>query len=930
MLLKMHADKRSKLVSSSLKTLSAAVLSALLVSNAGAAGLGKLTVMSGLGQPLFAEIELTAVSKEEAGTLVPKLASAEAFRQANIDLHPSLLGLRFSVEQRGERQVIRVTSAQPMNEPFVDLLLELSAANGRLVREYTFLLDPVELRTAQSPQVAPAVVLPPAQTARRELLPTLVQSQSMAAPPASEPVARQPAPYVQPSQPARPVRPTPAAQSATPNQLEVRTGDTLGLIARQNKPDGVSLDQMLVALYRANPDAFIDKNMNLVKAGRILTIPDAETANRTSDAESRKIVFAQAADFNEYRNRLAGQVAGADAKPAGPSGQGGSGKITAQVAEPASKTADAQDKLKLSKSIAGGGVEKGAGPAAGAEDKIAKDKALAEANSRVKELERNVSDMQKLLEMKNKDLAERQKLADAAKGKPAAPVATADAAKKAEPAASAAAAIPAPAIASAPVPASASAAAKPAPAPAPAPAASLLDHPLAMPGAAGLLVLLLGGLGFAALRKKRKAVKQDGGPAEPSLKTNSILGLDDEPAVVVATEVNTAFAETTVKTVGNEVDPIAEADVYIAYGRDAQAEEILKEALRVNPDRHPVRLKLMEIYANRKDPVSFEKQAREIHDKTGGKGELWAQAAALGLSIDAGNALYRTDLPPDVAMAQSDADLDALLSSGQQNTVAEVDDVLEMDLDKPLTRNNEMVMNMDVTDVEPVAAAPASNSFDDLDFDLEGLNGDQPFSLKATPETTTAPAAAAPPADMNDINFDFLNDTGLPPTPAKAPVVADSAPAELEDEFALMEADFAKLAEVPQASAPVAAAPAPMMPDFDLSEITLDLDPADAKPAAPVATAAAAPVATAVKEDDFNLQMDNFDMADIDAALAEETVVDDGDYSENAEMATKLDLAIAYEEIGDKEGARELLEEVVEGGTPDQIAKAKALLEQLA
>src|SRR3569832_655209 len=151
-------NARRKSVAFNLKTLSAAVASALLLSTAHAAGLGKLTVLSALGQPLHAEIELTSISKEEAGSVAVKLASPEAFRQANIEFNPALFSLRFSIEQRGGQQVVRVTSSQPINEPFVDMLLEVGGSNSRLTREYTFLLDPADLRKPQTAQVASANV----------------------------------------------------------------------------------------------------------------------------------------------------------------------------------------------------------------------------------------------------------------------------------------------------------------------------------------------------------------------------------------------------------------------------------------------------------------------------------------------------------------------------------------------------------------------------------------------------------------------------------------------------------------------------------------------------------------------------------------------------------------------------------------------------
>jgi len=321
----MRLNTSPKFISFSLKTISAAVLSALLVSPAFAAGLGKLTVLSSLGQPLNAEIELTAVSKDEAGALVPKLASVDAFRQANIDFNPALLTLRFAVDQRNGRQFIRVSSSQPINEPFVDMLLELGGGNGRLIREYTFLLDPADLRSSQSP-------------ARRsqEAPSTAAVTQPVPAPQAAVPEAPRPA---RPAAEKPTVRQTPAqasaaAKSATPSEYQVKKGDSLSKVAGQVRPEGVSLDQMLVALFRANPDAFAGDNMNRLKAGQILSIPDASTASGASNVEARGIVVAQALDFSHYRNKLAGQVAAAPSQKTAETKQSASGKIVAKVEVP--------------------------------------------------------------------------------------------------------------------------------------------------------------------------------------------------------------------------------------------------------------------------------------------------------------------------------------------------------------------------------------------------------------------------------------------------------------------------------------------------------------------------------------------------------------------------------------------------------------------
>ena len=136
-----------------------ALLSAVLWPSAHAAGLGRLNVMSGLGQPLRAEIDLTSVSREEAGSLAARLASPAAYRQAGVEFNATLLSVRMEVDRRPDGQYfIRLTSTQPVNDPIVDALVELTWANGRLLREYTFLLDPVDMKPA--PQPAAPVAAP--------------------------------------------------------------------------------------------------------------------------------------------------------------------------------------------------------------------------------------------------------------------------------------------------------------------------------------------------------------------------------------------------------------------------------------------------------------------------------------------------------------------------------------------------------------------------------------------------------------------------------------------------------------------------------------------------------------------------------------------------------------------------------------------------
>jgi pilus assembly protein FimV len=994
---------RLPLKSSALKKLTAAVASAMvLTSAASAAGLGKLTVLSALGQPLRAEIELTSVSPEEASGLVAKLASPDAFKTANIDFNPALLSLRFAVEQRGGRQLIRVSSTQPLNEPFVDLLLELSWNNGRLVREYTFLLDPAELRATQSAQVAPSEA--PPQRPRME-----------AAPPPAAAAERPRRDRAQAGAEAGERGRSGAAGGGT-SEYRVRPGDSLGKIAAQLKPVDVSLDMMLVALYRANPDAFMGNNMNRLKSGRILNVPGADAIRATGEGAAHGVVVAHAADFNAYRNKLAGQVGASEAVKTPQAGQSAAGKITAKVEERPTAANESQDQLRLSR--AAPSTPAGKGSTMSAEDTIAKQKELDDAQSRVKELERNVSELEKLAQIKNKAGAEAEKNAST----------------------------PAPAVLAKPEPQKLppiKPAVKPA---APAPEPGLLDFimdNLTYLGA-GAAVLLLAALGIAQRRKKNGL--------KPVAESSSILSVPTEPAHSLFAETggqsvdtsnsvfNSSFAPSASQLDTNEVDPVAEADVYIAYGRDAQAEEILKEALRTHPERLPVRLKLLEIYASRKDQRAFETQAGELYSLTRGQGDEWAQAAALGLSIDALNPLYANsaahaaaaaDFAPaaqaqgghdllskelDDAFSAADAPADFAESVGQdaheplsfdqhfaeamgtaqpsvqpapaaQAEPADDDNMLDFDLGglafEPVASTEPPAVR--TTDIQEV---PVSNEVPDLEFDLSAFETTPAVASNAAAGAATAPAPAAAAEEPLDFSFDmdFEAATTPNPVPRFAPqphdeLFVDQAPAQEQAAAAApnTDIDMASLArefDLPDLPTElhegVPAAPAAELKDplFDLDTMdfgladeaphgarqpepapswtsALDDDPfalPDLPTATPLTAESAAGAAYAPADviephvTESGLDLAGFDLdlaADSPLPLPEvETVDRHAPAAElspaHMEMETKLDLAIAYQEIGDKEGARELLEEVIKGGSSEQASRANAMRAGLA
>ena len=232
--------------------------------DAAALALGRLSVQSGLGEPLRAEIDIPEINAAEADSLRASLASPDAYRASGLEYHSALNGVRMSLQKRPDgRSYLRVTSDRPVNDPFLDLVLEANWASGRTVRDYTLLLDPPSQRAAAA--TAPSTTAASVVTA--PVVPAATRPQSIS----------RPAPA-----PAAPAAPRPSAQAATPTprpapsdkSLTVQRGQTASKIAGDYKPANVSLDQMLLALLRANPDAFINGNINRLRAGAVLTVPD--------------------------------------------------------------------------------------------------------------------------------------------------------------------------------------------------------------------------------------------------------------------------------------------------------------------------------------------------------------------------------------------------------------------------------------------------------------------------------------------------------------------------------------------------------------------------------------------------------------------------------------------------------------------------------
>ncbi|MFY7866702.1 FimV/HubP family polar landmark protein [Roseateles sp.] len=896
-------------------------------------GLGRLSVQSALGETLKAEIDITSLSPEESGTLKVRIAPPESYRATGVEYNSVLSSTQVQVARSNGRTFLRVSSDRAVQEPFVDVILELTWASGRLVREYTLLFDPP---ASPKPATAPPAVVasPVISAAAPEPVNPPAPSQSQAIPPvaaptpvpapaapavaaaASRPAVEAPRPRAEPAAarapaaaPAAAAAASSAASGAAGSEYKVKPGDFLSRIASKTQVPGVSLDQMLVGLYRNNPDAFLGGNMNRLKSGSVLQVPVAETLTALPPAEAREIIRAQSADFSAYRLRLS---SAAPTLEKDQSDRQAKGKVEAAVEDRKPAPAPTPDKLMLSKAASANAAAVDAKAA-----KASKETEKKDAAARMAELTRNVEELKKISSAA-KPAASAPTASPAAPAPasasvlPTAPVIAA-APLVAEPASkpasvASAAAAPAKAVASA----SAASAAKPASAPMMLPAPvqeaepglldQFLSNPLALLG--GALALVAGGFGLYRLRARQGGAKADTGFHESRLQPDSFFGatggqrVDTRDASGAASSMNYSLSQ--LDAIG-DVDPVAEADVYLAYGRDLQAEEILKEALRATPERLAIRLKLLEVYAKRRDSKGFEQLAVQLFAETDGRGDDWARAQELGRQIDPENPLYQPGGAPSQVAGGREQPHEPMDASTMPHTAGHL-------ATEPLGRSS------GAADTSPMSGF-------DLDLDLDLATPAAPAPAPASPTAMEATQAMATTVEQAPLAMDFdLSD------PAQA------APAQATMPVPDLEFDLDDLDKSEDVRSPPPADTGAAL-DFDLSAIDLDL------PALPE-TPAPIPAAEAQSLDDLDLPpefaaMLNEGNSPAEAAPAEvaapsplenafDLMEDEGD-----PLQRQLELADEFRQIGDTEGAREVLQELISKAGGPLRDKAQAMLNEL-
>ncbi len=890
-------------------SLAVAVATALSPVGALALGLGEIHPQSALNQAFKADIDLLSVSQEELQDVRVSLGSREAFEKAGMERPYLLSGLKFApMLTPAGKPVISISSKDAIREPFLNFLIEVNWPKGRLVREYTVLLDPpVTLRRAPQPVTSAAATMAPSTQVGRSRAATVSSSMS------SESGAREYGP--------------------------VQPNDNLWQIAKGMQRSGESVEQVMMALQRHNPSAFINNNVNNLKVGKILRLPEEAGVNDLTKQEALEEFLAQTRAWKEGRGEVAkspgrGRTARAETREEDRlrliSAKPGVEEAAARegIAESEDQVKSLQQEIMLVRESNEGALQE--------------NEAL---RGRVQELENQIQDIQRLLTLKSDQLAEIQSAQEIAAEKmqemePTEPQA-APTEETMQETAEAGAEVAAPETEAEPTP-MAEAPVVPVPPgtvieevdieskievseqeapeaqtpppmvePEPTPtAAPEVEPPPAKPTVAtppppkkvsyfdgikenstllaivgGVAVLLIGLL--MMIMRRRKEAEAEFAESILVSPDSSVVsaGKDDSSSLSTPTDETSFMSDFSPSDIDalqdetGEVDPLSEADVYIAYGRYQQAEELIKQAIDKTPDREELKHKLAEIYFSAKKSKEFNALAKELHEAglEDRDPETWSKIATMGKEIDPSMALFAgaagvvaggvasegetlDDLGLDLgsepttgqeemgqveeAQDTSDIEIDSMDLSGLEN----IDEMDSESLEANLSMDSEFLNKME-------SGESTSQEDEALDIDLSDLDMESPAEEEAQP------------FDLSDIEQD--SDISIESTASDA--------IELEDSESLDNLDLESI-------------------ERELEGLSSDLDTDEPE------------------ADELSLLQSHSENLDLDST---------------DEITTKLDLARAYIDMGDIEGAKSILEEVSSEGSEDQQKEAEELLNSL-
>lgn len=881
-----------------------AVMGLLVPMGANALGVGDIKLHSALNQLLNAEIPLVTSGSESISEVRVNLASPEAFSRAGIDRHYALSKLRFSPTQKPDGSyVIKVTSQDVIREPFLNFLLEVNWPQGRLFREFTVLLDPPA--TFEEP-VVNTPELPEMDQRSSSFEPFNAQSTT--------------SPRTDRGSSYRRTTSRASVEGRISGSVfgPVKRNETLWNIARLvNRDPSITHEQMAIALYRANPHAFYQDSVNALKAGEKLKIPDRETILSLSPQEA-KTEFHQQAHAGKLSPRSA-------EKP-----QGETYPVSAEVGQ------QPQAQLKLeapsdSKTSAESAVADSTVDTSKTKSDIALEVAdtvkqeNAEIRSRLAELEQQLSSMQRILSLKDAEIAslvQSREPQHVPQATPPGPTAVPEIPEPITPTTTpepsqATVVAPESAPVTPPEPPKASpeppAVPKPQTLPTPAPEdqgllSELLDEPfyLALGGGGALILGLIVWLAMrrrASMMEDMESILAASEMVKPQKTATPPPLMDETPSEQLSTATKSSFlSEFTPSDFdalgggADEVDPISEADVYLAYGRYKQAEELIRSAIEQHPERDECKLKLLEIHYATENKKAFEDYAKELFDQDKeADPNFWDKVVEMGRELCPESSLFANTF-----IGEMSANDDTAIRSGSRGTSA---DSLGLD--------------------------------DDLIADLRRF---EQMHRQPTPETETEPARIAAPiagdvasglalSAQNDDRVEEFPSLQFDLSPRNQDEVAESVGG---GETAL---DFDNLIQFETSKQPSAVSSStPTQRDKTLDDILVELG---AKSEREQASTGTAPQTIDKTKDEFDFDLElmtppqTLTQEGTELSLAP-SEVEYADLTDMDEHETRLDLAKAYVDMGDNKTALEILEDVARKGNETQKKEAKTWLDRLA
>ncbi|MDO9317198.1 MAG: FimV/HubP family polar landmark protein [Gammaproteobacteria bacterium] len=974
-----------------------------------ALGLGEITIDSALNQPLAARIELLQLGGVRLDQITVQLASENDFERFSIEMESFLRAIRFDVESAGTDAYVHLSTPGPVREPYLSFVLETSWPSGRLLSEHTVLLDLPAFASNSSPVAVQQPVQAPQNSGNIALNQTVAEqpSSDLAASPmrlaapadaapavndgvltaapdadsasAAQPVAdvlAAPAPIdaaatpvpVPPSQPAAvtPLANNSVSSDDTADTVTIGANDTLWDVAMQVRPDSsVSVQQTMLALQRLNSEAFIADNINMVRRGQVLRIPDIEQIRALSTREAMSEVSRQNQLFENRRNvPLSSQpvTAAPSQTPADASnGRGELSVVSVDAGVPATQSVSGGQSAELDARIAA--LENELAVQQEEADRVARQN--AELRARLSQLEEQIDSAQEIIRLRDLELAQLQQA-----------LAQAPAVVEPEPL------DPPPVITMAPSKSFLQTVLD-----------TLIENTYALLAVAALLILIIV---YALLRRNRSAGQEDFAELEEMQESSAEIATPvTTPATTASTKGSAAApaidpdmheifnfedsddAEMDGQRPDSDSSPhttavqelLEEADALLAYDRYEEAESLLQDAIVAEPRRADLRLKLLEVCVAKQDAIGFKLQETEL--------------------LDLGDATVAPRIAELKAQLRGEVDHE-ILEEGEDLFLDELDTIddmeLALDLEAAATVDDDLVKSGYSVDASPaevaevvsggaVAAAVMADEPQDTDIDEDDertlefssafdLSGDQEIDVPAVVEEVAETAAqeAEPSSDdenLLDFDFDFAIDSDTPD--AAAPVVQTQEPAPSEDDpDHSVDFDFEALADEEQADAAVA-----VVEDSPAAENVTEETVAQEAAAEAAADEQDKAVAFDVSDEDNSNDLDfEFDSSQFDIAADEElnagkdTAAEDnfddlqfvdvsllaekseqeeesGDdgvlefLADSDEAATKLDLARAYYEMGDYGGAREILDEVVNEGNEEQVKDAQRLLAKI-